>query len=350
MTMENVAQWKSMLTSATVRRWFMLAGMLVFATLWSGCAKNQPTDGAAGESGKKLFPIRVQLDWFPEPEHGGLYQALAKGYFADEGLDVTLLSGGSNVLVTQFVGAGQAEIGQSATTQVIQAVEGGLPVINIASIFHRMPTGLMMRAENPITDFKQLDGKTIMARPEAVYIPYLKKKYGINFTVIPQDYSPAHLLTEANYIQEGFFIAEPYNLEKKGVKIKWLPLWDSGYEPALTLFANTKFAADHPEQLKAFLRAFVRGWRDYLEGDPAAGNALIKKNNPNADDDFFKFERDQIAKFNLVRGDPAQGEDYGTLNLAKIKNEISIMEDLGMLKPGSVTLEKAATVEYLPGK
>jgi len=327
-----------------------LAGIFFAAAIFAGCAKQDSSSAATTADGKKLFPIRVQLDWFPEPENGGLYQALAKGYFADEGLDVTLLSGGSNVLVTQFVGAGQAEIGQSATTQVIQAVAGGLPVINIAAIFHRMPTGLMMRADNPITTFAQLDGKTIMARPEAVYLPYLKKKYGINFTVIPQDYSPAHLLQDANFIQEGFFIAEPYNLEKQGAKIKWLPLWDSGYEPALTLFANTKFAADHPEQLRAFLRAFVRGWKEYLEGDPSAGNALIKRNNPNADDDFFQFEREQIAKYNLVRGDPAQGEDYGTLSLAKIKNEIALMEDLGMLKPGAVPLEKAATVEYLPKK
>jgi len=316
--------------------------------MWTGCGKSQTAESSTDGGGKKLFPIRVQLDWFPEPEHGGLYEALAKGYFKDAGLDVTLLSGGSNVLVTQFVGAGQAEIGQSATTQVIQAIAGGLPVINIAAIFHRMPTGLMMREENPITDFKQLDGKTIMARPEAVYLPYLKKKYGINFTVIPQDYSPAHLLGDPNFIQEGFFIAEPYNLQKTGAKIKWLPLWDSGYEPALTLFANTRFATEHPDQLRAFLTAFVRGWKEYLEGDPTAGNALIKKNNPNADDDFFKFERDQIAKFNLARGDPAQGEDYGTLNLVKIKNEIAIMEDLGMLKPGSVPLEKAATTNYLP--
>ena len=326
--------------------WFALLGTL---TVFCGCAKNS-TDASAPSDGSnaKLFPIRVQLDWFPEPEHGGLYQALAKGYFKDEGLDVTLLPGGSNVLVTQFVATGQAEIGQSATTQVIQAVEGGLPVINIASIFHRMPTGLMMHAENPITSFAQLDGKSIMARPEAVYIPYLKKKYGINFTVVPQDFDSGHFLADPNFIQEGFFIAEPYFLEKSGAHVKWLPLWDAGYEPEVTLFANTKFAAEHPEQLRAFVRAFDRGWKEYLEGDPTAGNDLIKKNNPKADDDFFKYERDQIIKFNLGKGDAAQGEDYGTLNLAKIQGELKIMEGLGALRPGEVPLEKVATTEYLP--
>ncbi len=329
--------------------------------LWSGaalllafgaaCSKSQNDSPAPDQpAAPQLFPLRVQLDWLPEPEHGGLYQALAKGYFAKEGLEVKLLPGGSNVLVTQFVATGQAEIGQSATTQVIQAVAGGLPVINVASIFHRMPTGLMMHAENPITQFSQLDGKTIMARPEAIYIPYLKKKYGINFTVIPQNFSSAQFLQDKNFIQEGFFIAEPYFLEKQGAQVKWLALWDAGYEPAVTLFANTKFAQDHPEQMRAFLRAFIKGWREYLTGDPTAGNALLKKSNPKADDDFFKFERDQIIKYRLGPGDPALGEDYGTLNLDKIKNEIATMEDLGLLKPGQVPLAKAATTEYLPAK
>jgi len=322
-----------------------LAAALFLGGLVAGCAKDKT---AADDTAKKPFPIRVQLDWLPEPEHGGLYQALAKGYFAQEGLDVKLLPGGSNVLVTQFVATNQAEIGQSATTQVIQAVAGGLPVINVASIFHRMPTGLMMHEENPITSFAQLDGKTIMARPEAVYIPYLKKKYGINFTVIPQNFSSTQFMQDKNFIQEGFFIAEPYFLEKQGAKVKWLPLWDSGYELEATLFANTKFAQEHPAELRAFLRAFIHGWQEYLEGDPSAGNALINQANPKADADFFKFERDQIIKYNLGKGDPALGEDYGTLNLNKIKGEISIMEDLGLLKPGQVPLEKVATTEYLP--
>ena len=332
---------------SSVKKHFGL-GVILAVSLLAGCGKDNATTAAGDAATAKPFPIRVQLDWFPEPEHGGLYQALAKGYFAKEGLDVTLLPGGSNVLVTQFVATGQADIGQSATTQVIQAVAGGLPVINIAAIFHRMPTGLMMHADNPITSFEQLNGKSIMARPEAVYIPYLKKKYHIDFTVIPQNFTSTQFLADKDFIQEGFFIAEPYFLEKAGAKVKWLPLWDAGYEPALTLFANTKFAQDHPEQLRAFLRAFIQGWKEYLEGDPAAGNALIKKNNPKADDDFFKYERDQIIKFNLGKGDAAQGEDYGTLNLDKIKGEISIMEDLGLLPAGKVKLEQAATTVYLP--
>jgi NitT/TauT family transport system substrate-binding protein len=323
----------------TRRRICFLASALALALgvgLFYGCSAQKPSS------------IRVQLDWFPEPEHGGLYQALAKGYFAQEGLNVTLLPGGSNVLVTQFVGTGQAEIGQSATTQVIEAVAAGLPVINVASLFHRLPTGLIMHADNPVASFADLNGKTIMGRPEAVYIPYLKKKYGINFNVVPQSFGLAQFLQDPSLIQEGYFIAEPYFMEKAGAKVKWLALWDSGYEPAATLFVNTSFAQAHPDELRAFLRAFIRGWQDYLEGDPTPGNNLMKQQNPKMDDGYMQFSRDQIIKYNLGRGDQAKGEDYGTLNLDQVKNEIAIMESLGLIQPGSVPLNKAATLDYLP--
>jgi NitT/TauT family transport system substrate-binding protein len=321
----------------TRRSAFVFSVVLAFAVLLSGCSAK-----------KDASAIRVQLDWFPEPEHGGLYQAQAKGYFAAEGLNVTLLSGGSNVLVTQFVGTGQAEIGQSASTQVIQAVAAGLPVINVASLFHRLPTGLIMHADNPVSSFPDLNGKTIVGRPEAVYIPYLKAKYGINFNVVPQNFGLAQFLHDPGMIQEGYFIAEPYFMEKAGAKVKWLALWDSGYEPAATLFANTKFAQEHPEQLRAFLRAYIRGWQDYLEGDPAPGNVLIKQQNPKVDDAYLAFSRDQIIKYHLGAGDPAKGEHYGTLNPEKIGSEISIMEQAGLLKPGQVPLAKAVTLDYLP--
>ncbi len=316
----------------SIRKFWVLAGAVA---LLAGCTA-------------KKKEVRVQLDWFPEPEHGGLYQALAKGYFADEGLDVKLLPGGSNVLVTQFVGAGQAEIGQSATTQIIQAVNGGLPVINVASIFHRMPTGLLMHESNPIHSFADLNGKTIMGRPEAVYIPYLKKKYGIDFKVVPQSFGLAQFLQDPNFIQEGFITAEPYFIEQAGEKVKWLALWDSGYEPAIALFANTAWAKGHPEELKAFVRAFIRGWKDYLEGDPTPGNNLIKQVNPKTDDGLTKFSRDRIIQYNLAKGDPALGEDYGTLSPEKVKNEIGIMEDLKLIPPGKVTVDNVLTLDYLP--
>src|SRR5208282_3788557 len=136
------------------------AGCVILAC---GCSKRQP----AGEPpGPKLFRITVQLDWVAEPEHGGLYQALAKGYFRDAGLDVDLVQGGANAFVMQKVATDKADIGQTDSTNTLATIAQGLPVVMIGAVFQNDPTVLMLHADNPVKSFEDLSGKTIMARPE----------------------------------------------------------------------------------------------------------------------------------------------------------------------------------------
>src|SRR5208282_6227668 len=179
------------------------AGCVILAC---GCSKRQP----AGEPpGPKLFRITLQLDWVAEPEHGGFYQALAKGYFRDAGLDVNIIQGGPNDFVMQKVATGQADIGQNDSTNTILAIAQGIPVIQIGAVFQNDPSVLMLHTENPVGRFEDLDGKTIMARPEWAFLPYLKNKYHIDFKIVPQAFSVANFIADPNLIQQGYYTAEP---------------------------------------------------------------------------------------------------------------------------------------------
>ncbi|MEM9226857.1 MAG: ABC transporter substrate-binding protein, partial [Verrucomicrobiota bacterium] len=162
--------------------------IILVAVFLYGCGGKPEAEPTAKDS-TELIPITVQLDWVAEPEHGGLYQALALGYFEDQGLKVTLRQGGPNVAVLETVATGQAEIGQSSSTQVIRAAAKNIPVTNIAAVFHEIPTALIMHEKNPIKDFAGLNDHTIMARPEALWIPFLKKRYDIEFDVITQQFN-----------------------------------------------------------------------------------------------------------------------------------------------------------------
>ena len=123
------------------------------------------------------FKITVQLDWVAEPEHGGFYQAQARGFFAAEGLQVELIPGGPNALVMPKVATGQADVGQADSTNTLLQQAEGLPVVQFGAVFQDDPSGLLVNADSTVKRFEDLDGKTIIARPEWAFIQYLQKKY-----------------------------------------------------------------------------------------------------------------------------------------------------------------------------
>lgn len=320
--------------------------LLALALLAAGCAKKDP----AAPTTTAPLKITVQLDWVPEPEHGGFFQAQARGFFKEAGLDIELIPGGPNAFVMQKLATGQAQIGQADSTNTILAVAQGLPVTQIGAVFQNDPSVLMLHAENPITRFEDLNGKTIMARPEWAFLPYLKKKYGIDFQLIPFNFSVANFIANKDFIQQGYYIAEPYFITKGGAKApKYLYAWDAGFDAYAVLVANKAWAAQHPEQVRAFLRAYIRGWQEYLEGDPAPAHALMKQMNANNTDEFMMFSRQMIIDEKLVIGrQNGSAAQIGRISRERFQTQINQLEELEILAKGKVTVDQVMTTDYLP--
>ncbi len=316
----------------------------------AGCSK-EATPAASASGGPALKKVRVQLDWIAEPEHGGFYEAQAKGYFKAEGLDVELIPGGPNAFVMPKIATGQADIGQSDSTNVLLADNQDLPVVMIGAVFQNDPSVLMLHADNPVSKFEDLNGKSIMARPEWAFLPFLRKKYHIDFQIIPQNFAVGNFIADQNFIQQGFYIAEPYHIVKGGAKYpKFLYAWDAGFDAYTVLIANAPWAKANPETVKAFMRAYIHGSRDYVGGDPAPAHALMKQANPNDTDEFMAFSRKMIVDEKLVIGRGAKDDaNVGQISPERIKLEIAQLEDLDILKPrGKLTPEKVVSTEYLP--
>ncbi|MBS0664576.1 MAG: ABC transporter substrate-binding protein [Verrucomicrobia bacterium] len=306
---------------------------------------------ALAAADRPLAKITVQLDWIAEPEHGGLYQALARGFFREEGLDVTLIPGGPNAFVMPKVATGQADIGQADSTNTLLQQAEGLPVIQIAAVFQDDPSGLLIHADSPVHKFEDLQGRTIIARPEWAFLKFLQKKYGLTVSIVPQNFSVAAFIGNNEAIQQGYYIAEPYHIVKAGGKMpRFLSTWDAGFRSYAVLVTNRRFAREHPAELRAFLRAYVRGWQDYVAGDPAPAHAALKVANPNNTDDFMNFSRKMIIDERLVTGRDADGgpAKVGRLDPARYATQIQQLEDLGILAKGKITVEKAMTTEFLP--
>jgi NitT/TauT family transport system substrate-binding protein len=321
----------------------------VFTVLLLALAFN--TTRAAAAIANTPFKLTIQLDWVAEPEHGGIYQAQARGFFAAEGLDVTIVPGGPNAFVPQKVATNQAQLGQGDSTDILQKIAVGLPLLSVAAVFQDDPSGLLVNPASSVRRFEDLDGKTIIARPEWTFLAFLKKKYGVSVNVIPQSFSVAAFLGDKEAIQQGYFIAEPYHIVKAGgAKPRFLSTWDAGFRAYAVIFTNRKFAREHPAELRAFMRAYVKGWSDYLTGDPTLAHAAMKKANPNLDDAFALASRQLILDEKLVTGRDADGgpANIGRLNATRFATQISQLEDLGVLPKGKVTPAQAMTTEFLP--
>ncbi len=315
----------------------------------SACGKKD--SASAGDSdATDATKIIVQLDWFPEPEHGGLFQAQAKGWFREAGLDVTLVPGGPNALVNQRVATGQAQIGQGESVTSLLDTHKGLPLLQVAAVFQNDPSVFLLHAENPVRDFKDLNGRKIMARPGWVFLDYLRQKYVIDFTLIPFNFSVSNFIADKGFIQQGFYIAEPYFITQGGAPApRYLYAWDAGYDSYGVLVANAEWAKNNPATLRAFLGAYIRGWDDYLHGDPAPAHAAMKQANDKNTDAFLAFSRKMIVDEKLVVGrDASDSSRIGRLDPARYVRQIQIIEDLKLAPPGALKIESVMSTEYLP--
>jgi NitT/TauT family transport system substrate-binding protein len=300
---------------------------------------------------KAPVKITVQLDWVAEPEHGGFYQAAARGFFREEGLDVTLIPGGPGAHVMPSVATGKADIGQADSTNTLLQQAEGLPVVQFAAVFQDDPAGILVHADSSVKKFEDLQGKTIIARPEWAFLKFLEKKFSLKFTLIPQNFSVAAFLSNKEALQQGYFIAEPYHITKAGGKPpRFLSTWDAGFRAYAVLVTSRKFAREHPTELRAFMRAYIRGWREYLEGDPKSAHDAMKKANPTNTDEFMMFSRKMILDEKLVTGRDADGgpAKIGRLDPTRYATQIAQLEELGILPRGKVTTASAITTEFLP--
>ncbi len=300
---------------------------------------------------KSPLKLTVQLDWVAEPEHGGFYQAEARGYFRAEGLDVTILPGGPGSHVMSAVATGKADIGQAGDIETLMKQAEGLPFVQFAAVFQDDPAGILVHADSPVRKFEDLQGKTIIARPGWPFLDFLKQKYQLKVNVVAQNFSVSAFLGDRTALQQGYYIAEPYHITKAGGKMpRFLSTWDAGFRGYAVLVTNKAFARNHAEALRAFTRAYIKGWRDYLEGDPAPAHAAMKKANANNTDEFMLFSRKMIIDERLVTGRDADGgpAKIGRLDPARFTQQIAQLEALGLLPKGKIDAATAMTTQFLP--
>ncbi len=290
-----------------------------------GCRSQSPS--AAGG----LTPVRLQLDWYPQPEQGGFFAAQLLGYYKAEGLDVTILPLPQYGSVAQLVSTGKADFGLGSSDQILEWSSNGLPVFAVFATMQHDPQAIMVHKNSPIHDFKDLEGHTIAAQTGATWLKYVGSRYNLHNTrQIPTTLSIANFLADPTYVQQVFITSEPFFARQAGADVRTLLISSSGYDPYRVCFTSREFAAQQPDVVARFVRASIRGWRAYLN-DPAATNALLLKLNPALNPAQETYTAQALRDGGFVAGEDPTGSQVGKMTATRWDAQYQQLRSLAML-------------------
>ena len=298
--------------------------------------------------------IVFATDWLAQAEHGGFYQALAEGTYKKHGLDVTIRMGGPQVNGLQLLAAGQLDVVMGDALQVISATEQGVPVTAIAATFQKNPTAII--AHPGVAKLADLKGRpiAIAAAANTTFWPWLKRGYGFtDDQKRPYAFSVQPFLADKTLSQQGFATSEPFSIEKGGVQPVLFLLADLGYPPySEALVVRRDALGPRADALARFIRASAEGWKSYL-ANPAPGNALIKRDNPQMGDDLLAYSHRKMKEYAIVAGGDAATRGLLTMTEARWKLTLDFLRDAGLAKAGvdytkAYTLSIVNAVKVLP--
>jgi NitT/TauT family transport system substrate-binding protein len=333
-------------SSGDLRRVCAAVAASLLAGLFAGCGKNEPA-AADGAEGAALPKVRFKDDWFPQAEHGGFYQALAKGFYKDAGIDVEIVPGGPGVPVDQILLAGQVDLAMGRSDDMIVWDSKGLPFVIVGVYMERDPQAILVHDDSPVRGFADLNDRTIMAVQGSTWIDYIKAHYHIDFRLIPSNFGIAQFMADKDFIQQCFVTDEPYYVLKNGGHPRTLLISDSGFSPYRVIYTTQRYAREHPAEVRAFLAASLRGWDDYMNGDPSPGQALILKGNTSMTQEFLDYSTKAMREEHIVFGRPEEGERLGLMTRSRLQRQV---EDLTRLKliSGPISIDTFARFDLLP--
>lgn len=292
----------------------------------------------------ELTPVSYGLNWVPQPEHGGFFQAVADGSYAACGLEVTLVPGGPQVNNRALMLAGKVDFYMGTTLGALLAAEEGVPVVTVAAMFQKDPQ-VFLTHPGRVASFEELKDLTLFVADlsYATVYQWMIARHGFKAeNRKPYTYNPAPFVADPDSGQQGYATAEPLIVERAA---GWKPdVWllaDAGYDPySTTVETMADTVRDRPEVVQCFVDGSIRGWYAYLWGDNAAANEAIKAANPEITDELIAFSIAQMKELGVVDSGDSLERGIGVITAERIGTFYDEMVAAGVLKPG---LDIAAT-------
>jgi NitT/TauT family transport system substrate-binding protein len=258
------------------------------------------------------------------------------------------MEGGPSVNVPQILAGGAADFGIGSNGFIpFNMVREGVPLKAVMAVFQKDPQVLITHPRADVKSLADMKGKPIMIADASIsaFWPWLKAKYGFSDTQIRKyTFNLAPFLVDPKAIQEGYLSSEPYTIEQQGhFKPQVFLLADYGYPGyANMVLVPQKWIQNKPGVVQAFVDASIEGWTDYLSGNPAPANALIKKDNPEMTDALIAQAIAKMKTYHIAMN----GEGLGAMTDARWKTFFDAMV-AEKLYPATLDYKKAYDLRFI---
>jgi ABC-type nitrate/sulfonate/bicarbonate transport system substrate-binding protein len=318
--------------TAISRRRFMVGAGGGLAVL-SLARLNAPSLAFAQDATKAT----LQMGWIANVENAGEFMAAENGYYAAEGLDMTLEPGGPAVSVEPLVVAGKALVGLSQPDIVARARQNGAKLKVVAATFQRNPAAVMSLASAPINTPQELVGKKLGIQQSGVPIyDAFFTSIGIDpksITYVPVQFDPAPLVNGEVDAFASFQTNQPIQLKTQGIDtVTFLPA-DYGfnlYSDAFEVSEDTLADADKRATVVKILRATIKGWQAAIDDPAKAAQVVVDKYGKALNLPLDAQTLTMQAQIPLIQTDETKQNGLLTMSETGIAQNIETLKNTGI--------------------
>ena len=228
--------------------------------------------------------LNLRLDWKPGAQHAPFYLAKQKGYYAQEGIDLNIISGSGSSDSVKQLGSRAVDAAIVDALVMVQAAEQRVPVKSVAAYYQRSAITAISPKSKPVTSVQQLLGEVKIGAPKAsaTYQGLTALLSANNLKpeqvkVVDTGFGVQPLLVKQVDVLMGFTNIQPVELEGAGVPVHEMLIADHGVNAyGLTLASNDEFIARQPGALTGFLRATKKAVLELATARQAGVEAVAK--------------------------------------------------------------------------
>jgi NitT/TauT family transport system substrate-binding protein len=208
----------------------------------------------------------------------------------------------------------------------------------------------MTHPRDDIDSIADMKGHPIMISDASVntFWVWLKARYGFADSEIRKyTFNMAPFLVDDQAIQQGYLSSEPKLVMDEGIEPEVYLLADAGWPSYSTMVLVPQDWVDNKaDVVQAFVDASIEGWYDYIYGDPAPGNELIKKDNPEMTDETIAFGIEKMKEFGIVDSGDTETLGVGGMTDERWASFFDVMAKAGIY-PADMNYQAAYTLQFV---